>query len=73
MRNKDQNKFQLIKFLENYIKHPTLLVELTLKDGRKAILKHNRSIIEGSVSCLVDTTRREIPINNIRKADVFSV
>ena len=73
MKESNLKRSELIKFLQNYIKHPTLEVELTLKDGTKAILEHRQSIIKRSVVGFIDSVRKEIPLNEIRKADVFSI
>ena len=73
MQDKNLHISQLIKCLENYTKHSTLEIEVTLKDGEKGILEHNKSIIGRSISCFVNSVRREVSINDILKVEVFSI
>ena len=69
MSEKEQKIF---KFISNYIKHPTLEMELTLNDGEIVTLKGKSFIQETEIVTTHRNQVRNIPISNVNKAEVFS-
>ena len=69
MSDKDQKIF---KFISNYIKHPTLEVQLTLVDGEIITLQGKSFLKENDVVTTCKNKVRHIPIASINQADVYS-
>ena len=60
--------------LEQYVKHQTLEIELTLKNGQRVVIDKNRTI-EGNevVQVLEAGNDLRIAIQDIKKADIYAV
>ena len=65
---------KFFKTLENYVKHKTLEIELTLKNGQKVIIDEHRELDGYDVVQHFDQGESlRIAISDIRSADIYAV
>ena len=66
-------KYSLIQFLNRYIKHATLEIELTLYSGEKLILKGHRTFDGKVIQYFVHKEAKSVLLQEVDKAEVFSI
>ncbi len=70
----EKNLEKFTQVLENYVKHKTLEIEVTLKNGRRIIIDENREMKNGEIiQHMPNGKDLAIAIKDIKKADIFAI